>query len=175
MKTSYFSYPIFQIYTKPFSPLPTTFTPTALFVTLFHWLNGWFHHNWCVILLNDIMDLHMFSLGTIVPEGPCCVFYATKHRVYWCLTHNVVCTSTLIGYHTHKIWFFSSTLIWYLTLKNTQHTQGLTDWHTHINIYQHHLLCAHSSCVYFIEWIISWYKNLLYRIPQCLCFLKITH
>ena len=44
-------------------------TPTVLSVVLFLWQNGWSHHIWCAILLNDNMDLHMFSLGTLVPEG----------------------------------------------------------------------------------------------------------
>ena len=26
------------------------------------------------------MDLHMSSLGTLVPQGPCGVFYATRHQ-----------------------------------------------------------------------------------------------
>ena len=43
-----------------------------------------------VILLNDIMDLYMPSRNTLVPEGPCCVFYATRFQVYWRLTINVV-------------------------------------------------------------------------------------
>ena len=30
----------------------------------------------------DIMDLHMWSLGTLVPEGHCHVFYATRRQVY---------------------------------------------------------------------------------------------
>ena len=34
------------------------------------------------VTFNDIMDLHMSSLGTIVLERPFCVFYATK-----CNTH----------------------------------------------------------------------------------------
>ena len=45
--------------------------------------------HWWAILLNDTMDLHMSSLGTLVTEGPWCVFYATKCQVYWGLTHNV--------------------------------------------------------------------------------------
>ena len=32
------------------------------------------------------MDLHISSLGTLVPEGTWCVFYATRHQVYWGLT-----------------------------------------------------------------------------------------
>ena len=42
------------------------------------------------------------------------------------------------------------------THTHTQHTQGPIDWHTHINIYQHHLLCAHSSYLYYTVWLIPW-------------------
>ena len=66
-----------------------TSTPTALFVALFLWLNGWSHHIRCVILLND-MDLQMLGLGALVPEGLCSVFYAASFHVYWGLTHSVV-------------------------------------------------------------------------------------
>ena len=64
---------------------PPTSTLNALFDALFLWQNGWSHHMWCVILLNDVMNLLMSSLGTLVPEGPCCVFY-TRPQVYWRLT-----------------------------------------------------------------------------------------
>ena len=33
-------------------------------------------------LFNDIVDPHMSSLGTFVPEGPCGVFYVTRRQVY---------------------------------------------------------------------------------------------
>ena len=41
-------------------------------------------------VFNDDMYLHMSSLGTVVPEGSWCMFYATGHQVYWGLTQNVV-------------------------------------------------------------------------------------
>ena len=112
---------------SPCYPLPATSTPTTLFVVLFLWLNGW---------LCQIMDLHTLSLDTLVPEGYCYVFYATRHQVYWSLTHNVVFLLLLYlisqtQTHTHK---------------DRQYTQGAIDWHTHINIY--HLLCANSSYLY---------------------------
>ena len=102
------------LHTPPFSnfvPLPSSLvlptpTPTALSVILLIWLNGWSHHIWCAILLNDIMDLHMSSHGNLVPERPKCVFYALRHRVYWGLTHNMVlwfdimCTNTYTHTHT---------------------------------------------------------------------------
>ena len=33
-----------------------------------------------IYLLNGTMDLHMSGLGTLVPEGPCGMFYATRHQ-----------------------------------------------------------------------------------------------
>ena len=69
---------------------PIHFHFTVLSVVLFLWQNEWSRHTWCAILLNDNMDLHMSSLGTLVPEGPWCVFYVTRRQVYWGLTHVVV-------------------------------------------------------------------------------------
>ena len=97
---------LFQILSNPFSPTslssPTS-TATVLSVVLFLWLNGWSRHIRCAILLNDNIDLFMSSLGTLVPEGPGYVFYATRRQVYRGLTHNVVFTGTLIWYHKHRI------------------------------------------------------------------------
>ena len=59
-------------------PVASNLHPTAAFVVLFFWLNGRSQYIWSIILLNDIMDLHMPSLGTFVPEGPCCVFFCNK-------------------------------------------------------------------------------------------------
>ena len=66
---------LFQMLSNPLSPTslsPLTSIPTVLSVVLFLWLNGWSRHIWCIILLNDNIDLHMSSLGTLVPEGPWC-------------------------------------------------------------------------------------------------------
>ena len=82
--------------------------PTLLF--LFPCFVGWICDGatfdvWFYI---DIMDLHMSNLGTIVPEGPWCVLYATRRQVYWGLTHNVVfykysdLTSHTETQNTHK-------------------------------------------------------------------------
>ena len=85
----------------------TTPAPTFLSVVLFLWLNRWSQHIWCAILLNDNIDLHMLNLETLVPEGPWCVFYATRCQVYWGLTHvvfywysDVVITHTNTKAHT---------------------------------------------------------------------------
>ena len=48
------------------------------------------------------MDLYMTSLGTLVSEQPCCVFYARRHQVYCDLTYNVVyCWYSHLTEHTH--------------------------------------------------------------------------
>ena len=48
------------------------------------------------------MDLYMSSLGTLVSEQPCCVFYARRHQVYCGLTYNVVfCWYSHLTEHTH--------------------------------------------------------------------------
>ena len=117
---------------------PPTLTLTVLSVVPFLWLNGWSLHIWCAILLNDNMDLHMSGLGTLVPEGPWCVFYATRHQVYWGLTHNVI-------------------FYWYSHLISHKHTHTHTHTHTQIHtirlthpLYLHHLLCAQSS---YLKWL----------------------
>ena len=113
--------PLFQILSPPLPPtsqLPPT--PTATF------------H----VLLNDNMDLHMSIIGALVPEGPWCVFYATRHQVYWGPIHNTV------------FYWYSDLISHIQTHTNTQHTQGLVDWHTLVNIYLYHVIHAHSSYFY---------------------------
>ena len=115
--------------------------PTVLSVVLFLWLNGWSHHIWYAILLNDDIDLHMLGLVTLLLEGPWCVFYAIRHQVYWGLKHKVVCC------------WYSDLISHAQTQKHRQHTQRTVNWHTHINIYLHHLLCAQSSKLCHIKWL----------------------
>ena len=90
-----------------------TSTPAVLSVVLFLWLNGWSHCIWCAILLNDDMDLHMWSLlGNLVPEGTWCVSYATRCKVDSGLTHNVVFYwySRFDITQTHKLTSIHSTI-----------------------------------------------------------------
>ena len=46
--------------------------------SLTKWVNA--QHLMCYFLLQDIMGLDMSSLGTLVPQGPCRVFFASKHQ-----------------------------------------------------------------------------------------------
>ena len=72
---------------------------------------GWIGDRDCAILLNDNMDLHMSDLGTLVPKGPWCVFYATRCQVFWALTQ---CGILLVLWfditHTHNHTNIQSTL-----------------------------------------------------------------
>ena len=43
------------------------------FVALFLWLNVGSCHIQYVIMFDDIMDLNLLSLGTLVPTAPCCI------------------------------------------------------------------------------------------------------
>ena len=126
-------------------PSPTS-TLTDHFVVLFLWLSGWLCHILCVILRNHIMDLHMSSLSIIVPEGPGCVFYATRRQVYWNLESLAHCGFLLV------FWFD-------ITQTKTHRTPRVYLY----NIYKYHLLCAHSSCLYYIEWIVCWYQRFVLR------------
>ena len=123
---------------QPHFPVTSNCHLTVFSAVMFLWLNRWSCHIWCVILLNDNMDLYMSSLGTLVPEGPWCVFHATRRQVYWSLTHNVV-----FDWYSD---FISITHSTHNTFKGQQ-------TNAHINIYLHHLLCAHSSYLYFIKWL----------------------
>ena len=51
---------------------------------------------------NNIMDLYMLSLGTLIQEGPGCVFYAIRCQGYWRLIHNEVWHHTDTQTKTHN-------------------------------------------------------------------------
>ena len=158
MKTPYIAYPTpFQILPNPSSLSPPTPTPTALSVVLFLQLNGWSCHICCGILLNDIMDLHMSSFGTLVPEGPWCVFYATRHQVYWGLAHLIFYWCSDLITHTHT----------YTKIHSTG-TSGLT--HPY-NIFTS--LVTSSQQLSLIERIIHYIKNLL--STRSFIFKKYSH
>ena len=145
---------LFQIFSNPPPSLsPPTPTTTAVSVVLFLGLNGWSHH-----ILSDIMDLHMSSLVTLVPEGPLCVFYALRHQVYWGLTHNV---------------FFC----WYSDLishaqRHTAHSGVSWMTHTYKYIFTYIFMC--SQQLYLLPWMNN---SMILKIyfPQCFFFSKIIH
>ena len=99
---------------KPLLPL------LFLLPYFFDWIDD--HATFGVILLDDIMDLHMSILGTLVPEEPCCVFYTKgiKFTEVW-----------------HIMKFLASTLIWYHKQKqrHTTHTRAKRLTHPYKYIY----------------------------------------
>ena len=128
-----------QTLSNPLSPTslsPPTSTPTVFSVVLLLWLNGWSCHIWCAILLNNNMDLHMSSLGT--RRTLMCVLCKNESG----LPRSDICSFLLV------LWFDITN-----TQTHIQHTQRPVDWHTHINEYLHHLLCAQSSYLYYIKWL----------------------
>ena len=128
-----------QTLSNPLSPTslsPPTSTPTVFSVVLLLWLNGWSCHIWCAILLNNNMDLHMSSLGT--RRTLTCVLCKNESG----LPRSDICSFLLV------LWFDITN-----TQTHIQHTQRPVDWHTHINEYLHHLLCAQSSYLYYIKWL----------------------
>ena len=141
---------------KKISLSPQTPTPANLSAVLFLWLDGWSRYIWCAILLNDNMDLHMLSLCTLVPEGPWCVFCATRHQVFSSLKHITVSYwySDLIKHtHTHTHTH---------TAHSTPEVSRLT--HPYKYISTSPVMCSQQlrliSKIYF---------------PQCLFFSKIIH
>ena len=84
--------PLFDIYGDPLIlliPPPASFSnfvepltlPSCFFcclVSLTEWMIV--PHLLCHFSFHDIMDLHMTSLGTLVPQGLCSAFYATRHQ-----------------------------------------------------------------------------------------------
>ena len=81
---------------------------------------------------NGIMDLNMWSLGALVLEGPCNLFYATRCQVYCGLTHGMFSASALIWYLTHKqkkktLWANKHNHKYILTLP-FMHSEQLLHW-----------------------------------------------
>ena len=96
------------------------------------------------------------KLGTLVPEGPCCVFYGTRCQVYWGMTHNVV-------------------FCWYSDLISHRHPahSGANRLKQSKKIYSNT-----TSYVLTAAMFITVMNNSLISksyFSQCLCFLKTTH
>ena len=120
--------------------------PQCSFYCLFSLANGLSHHTWCVILLNDIIDL---IYQTFVPlyQKDCCVFYATRCQVRRVLTHNMF------------FWYYLD------LISDTRHKQSHTAHSGAVRpTYPYNrLLYAHSSYLYCIEWVICWYQKFTFH------------
>ena len=120
------TYPIPFSNFVPTLPLASNLHPNALFVALFLWLNACSHHIWCYFIWRRHGSTHAKP------------WYFSTRRTLLCVLCNVKFTEVL------HMWFFASTIIWYHTDKDIQHTQGPIEWHTHINIYQHQNTHTHA-------------------------------
>ena len=82
-------------------PLPPLFFPLSCFC-------GWMGDSATIdvlFYLMIIMDVHILSIGTLVPEGPFIkhlVFYATRCQVYWGLRHKIFYWYSDLISHTDK-------------------------------------------------------------------------
>ena len=103
----------------PFS-FPSTATSTPIAFCLVSLAEGWSRHFWCVISLNDIIDLHMLNLGTLVSEEPCSKASCLVRSDAWYAFY----AGALILYHIH-------------IQSDTTHTEAnrMTHPYNHINIY----------------------------------------
>ena len=67
-----------------------------------------------------------------------------------------------------EVWHvFSILVLWFditHTHKHTQLPRTTARTHTQINIYSHHLLCAHSSYLYYIKWLMFKTTHLFYGL-----------
>ena len=99
----------------------------------------------------------MLSLGTLVPEAPWCVFYATSCQVYRGLTHTAYSGDTLL---------VTGTVTWYQT-----HTQTHTDpgagrlTHLYNYILTPLVMCSQQLLLlhWMIKWIIHWYQKFTFH------------
>ena len=91
---------IFKVYLTILGPY--AFTVGWRVLTFYLWVNVWSYHILCVIFLNDIMDLNLLSLDTLVAAATCCVFYAPSIKFTQGFTWMTVFASTLIWHHTQR-------------------------------------------------------------------------
>ena len=71
-----------------------------------------------------MMDLLLLSLGTLLPEAPCYVFYATMHQVYCRFdTDGMAFSGILILYKTHTHTH---------THTHTKETEVKTNWNKNL-------------------------------------------
>ena len=125
--------------------LTTPLPPTPPLLILLFCFFGWMGDRATIDALLFLMISRMYKCWA---SGTWCMFYTKRCQVYWGLKHDVVFAGTLIWYHTHK---------------QAQHNWGPVDQHTHVNIYLHQLLRAHSNYLYYTEWIIHWHQKFTFH------------
>ena len=159
MKAPYIAYPFFKFCTPP-----------SLLPCFFHWMGD----RAISYVLFFTLWHYGSSLGTLVPQGPCGALNATRHQFTEVWHMPWLSAGTLIWYHTHTHTQTHTHTHTQHTNEDTQHTHGQIDWHMHYMLTAR-VLCSQQLSV--LHWMICWYQKftlLHYRVPQCLCFSKIT-
>ena len=136
-RPSYVTYP--KLCPTPSPPLPCHLQPPPQLFFLLSCFFGWMGDHATFDVLFYLIIIWIYTCQALVPEGPWCVFYAKMSQVYRGLTYVLFLL---------VLWFDITN-----TQTHIQHTQRPVDWHTHINEYLHHLLCAQSSYLYYIKWL----------------------
>ena len=90
------------------------------------------------------MELNLSSLGTLVPARPCCLFYETRHQIYWKSNLDHIVFASILWCKTHK----------QIKLK-TNRDQSI-DW-THIKILTLPFMCTQKLPVLY------WINNLIQK------------
>ena len=142
-------------------PLSATFNPThnAHSVVLFILLNGWSHHIWCATFLNDIIDVQMLSLRTLMR------FLCNK-------ASSLLMSDTWCGFSL-PLWFdITHANNHKHTQRHITHSGGSRPIYPFKHIFTPTVMCSqHLSLLY-------WMNNSLISkmyFPQCLFFSKIIH
>ena len=109
-----------------------------------------------------MMDLSLLNLGILKLAAPCCVFYATRHRIYRKLNKgDMAFAISLIWYHKHR-----------QTHTERTRTNALTDIYKYIFT----LRVMRAQQLHVLHWMNNfWIQICFYRGAHCLCFSKITH
>ena len=124
----------------------------------------------CSFKLSGSLDILILPYGVLkfnkilAPQKLWFFFYFYQEKVLWFLSHIKI---KKVGNYGQVSRGLSHNVVFLLVLwfdithtnthihKDTQHFQGPVHWHTHINIYLHHLLCAQSSYLYYNEDLLS--------------------
>ena len=94
-------------------------------------------------MLNDIMEPNLSSVGALVTEEHCCVFYAARYQIYCRFdTNNMTFVSTLIWDHIQ-------------TNMHRRHRDQQNDTHRYKYIITPPVMCTHQLPV------LHWMNNLL--------------
>ena len=145
--------------TPPFPHLSCRLQPPSPMLFLLLYFFGW---------TGDCTTFDVLFYLVILWIYLCCtlVHLYQKEFYVWFMQQGIKFTEVW-----HIMGFFAGTLIWYHTHTKTHGTLRASRLHTHINIYLHQLLCAHSSYLY--VYCTEWITDVKKKFPRCVFFSNI--